>query len=158
MEEERGNQWACRGGRGESDSLTHTLPQNSQYWPEQLWTEQVSFLLHAPAKASHGATCDRQHQQQSTLCWDSASTGAPTAGLTARHNQLGRHKKGNTHMHTHRHALCTHTTLVVSNCECIMKLLQHRHKEIYLYSVMRFTMYPGGKCLVGAWCITQASF
>lgn len=78
------------GEGGEGGSQTVSPTQNSQYWAEQLRTEQVSFLLLlllcAPAKASHGATCDSQHQQQNTLCWNSESTGAPAAGLTTSCN------------------------------------------------------------------------
>lgn len=54
-----------RTGGGWSDSLTHWWTQNNHRWPQQLRTEQGSFLLLcAPAGASHGATCDGQQQQR----------------------------------------------------------------------------------------------
>lgn len=66
---------------GESDSLT---PQNSQFWPEQLRAEQVSFLLLlllcAPVSASHGDTCDTHGTAGSSLLQTTVSTRAPSAG------------------------------------------------------------------------------
>lgn len=102
----RGNQWVIEhvGERWMFGGVSVTPTQNSQYWPEQLRTEQVSFLLLlllcAPAEASHGATCDSQHHPQNTRWWSSESTWAPPAWLTARHNQ-GQDENRNTHFFFH---------------------------------------------------------
>lgn len=110
--------WACRGrGRGSQTVSPTQLHRTVSTGLEQLRAEQVSFLLLllcAPAKASHGAACDSQHQQQNILCWNTESTWAPTAGKTTRRNQW---QYDNRNMHFfHRQ-----TTLSVCNCEWIKR-------------------------------------
>ena len=117
------------GGGGGSDSLTHTASQNSQYWPEQLRTEQVSFLLllllRAPAKASHGVTCDSQ---------------TPTAEYTVLELREHRssHCRADSHTQSeaqgkqeHTTSVHTYTTLFVCYCECVVKQPKQRHIEMY---------------------------
>lgn len=106
MQEERGNQHVGEGGgrRGGSQTVSPTQLHNKQSVLARTAENRAGLLLPAAAAV---CSCKKPHMEahvtaNSTLCWNSESTGAPTAGLTARRNQWPDENRNThfTHMYT----------------------------------------------------------